>query len=330
MAFNLYSSTDTSAPTLSAGTRTSLLNVLNACLVTGYGSKAPAGWSSPSSGSTNRFFRQPGADGVDFNIDVGTSGVRADVTVYSQQSNEFPPTETGVTRYWNVFPSTLTGQWHVFADARTVVFMCYANETSAPGWLVHVFGDIVPFNDAEKAVMVSNIGNPASSNNFPASFIRPCSPTCLQFITDLRPQFVAYKKNGIWFGENAVTPVHTSAMFRIDLNSGNSSAYLLPAYSGFMTGDGPGNFTYIEPVWLVGEQSGLLGRVRGVWFSWHTATYKNMLDNVDSLSVANYGLSRTFKHIQYIRMTSIDQTISTNYFNRSGLFVETSDTLDLP
>lgn len=58
MAVTVYSSSDTGAPVLTAQVGT-LLAVLRACLVTGYGSKPPAGWSEPFTASANiGVFRQ--------------------------------------------------------------------------------------------------------------------------------------------------------------------------------------------------------------------------------------------------------------------------------
>lgn len=62
MAVTLYASTDASAPTLT-GQADSLNNVLKACLVDGYGSKAAAGWTSPyyDSSSKTRVFLTAGS-----------------------------------------------------------------------------------------------------------------------------------------------------------------------------------------------------------------------------------------------------------------------------
>jgi hypothetical protein len=58
MTVRVYSHTDAGAPLLS-GTVGSLIGVLDACLVNGYGSKAAAGWTKPFSG-TNKAAYLPG------------------------------------------------------------------------------------------------------------------------------------------------------------------------------------------------------------------------------------------------------------------------------
>jgi hypothetical protein len=59
----LYKSSDSGAPVM-AGTTTpgALLPILDACLVTGYGSKAGAGWSIEYTSATARVYRAPGGN----------------------------------------------------------------------------------------------------------------------------------------------------------------------------------------------------------------------------------------------------------------------------
>jgi len=59
MPWTLYQSTDSGAPALS-GQAGSLLEVLDACLVNGYGGKAAAGWGIAFSSGNKRVYR-PGA-----------------------------------------------------------------------------------------------------------------------------------------------------------------------------------------------------------------------------------------------------------------------------
>lgn len=58
MGVNYYLSTDASAPTLT-GEVGSLTNLLDKCLVDGYGSKAPLGWAAPFSATNRRAYRAP-------------------------------------------------------------------------------------------------------------------------------------------------------------------------------------------------------------------------------------------------------------------------------
>lgn len=62
----VYKSSDTGAPTLTQATEDGVLDILDACLVNGYGSKSPAGWTRPFTGSGKRVFRN--------NVSAGYTG----------------------------------------------------------------------------------------------------------------------------------------------------------------------------------------------------------------------------------------------------------------
>ena len=51
----IYKSTDTSAPVLAGNDRTCLVNLLNKCLVTGYGDRPAAGWTIDAAGRKGGF-----------------------------------------------------------------------------------------------------------------------------------------------------------------------------------------------------------------------------------------------------------------------------------
>lgn len=72
---NIYYSTDTGAPALT-GRAGSLYNLLKACLVTGYGSKAAAGWTNPYSGNNQGVFTMAsGGTGFSFYINDNAPSV---------------------------------------------------------------------------------------------------------------------------------------------------------------------------------------------------------------------------------------------------------------
>lgn len=75
--FTIYTSSDTDAPVLN-GTSGSMCGVLNACLVSGYGSKIAAGWTAPYSESNKIVFRQGG--GNQFYVRIEDSGSAASNT----------------------------------------------------------------------------------------------------------------------------------------------------------------------------------------------------------------------------------------------------------
>lgn len=87
MAVKVYRSTDTSAPALS-GQAGKLIDVLDACLVNGYGSKSSMGWTKEYSGTNNASYQMPsGTSQCSLNVDdTGTQTARLrgfhDATTY--------------------------------------------------------------------------------------------------------------------------------------------------------------------------------------------------------------------------------------------------------
>lgn len=74
MTVTIYRSTDASAPTLT-GQVGSLIALLDACLVTGYGSKSAAGWTKPFSNSGNQgCWRNSPTNGTGYHLNILDSG----------------------------------------------------------------------------------------------------------------------------------------------------------------------------------------------------------------------------------------------------------------
>lgn len=155
-----------------------LSTVLKKCLVEGYGSKSPAGWTteltsgnncilrnSPTNGS-GRYFRikDDGAQQL-FNSGVyyiatlqGGSGY----TDIDTMINPFPRTITGSNRHSDTYYGECVykaqgGAWTVIADDATCYYIWH--KSSSLGYYVTGFGDLL---------RVGNI------SNFPCAFIRGC------------------------------------------------------------------------------------------------------------------------------------------------------------
>ena len=69
----IYRSTDRSAPTLE-GVNGSLVALLDACLVNGYGSQSAAGWTIAYTTTNKRVYRNSTTDGTGFYLSVDDSG----------------------------------------------------------------------------------------------------------------------------------------------------------------------------------------------------------------------------------------------------------------
>lgn len=83
----LYKSTDDQAPQLAA-TPGSLKTILEACLVTGYGSKQPLGWEMPFSDANSAVFKSKAPDSSGCCLQVVNTGARfADVRGYHSMTS---------------------------------------------------------------------------------------------------------------------------------------------------------------------------------------------------------------------------------------------------
>lgn len=71
----VYRSTDAAAPVMNRAVAGSAVAVLRACLVDGYGTQSPAGWTEPFTAATKAVFRN--ADGFDVRVDDALTGSTA-------------------------------------------------------------------------------------------------------------------------------------------------------------------------------------------------------------------------------------------------------------
>ena len=150
--FTTYYSSDTSAPVLN-GQSGSLNTVLNAILVTGYGSKPAAGWTleftssntygscfRPASGS--RFYLSVD-DGAPFTVKEARLRGLEVATSWNSGSGQFPVGSAfEFTRKSNTNDTTAR-PWIAFADAYTMYF--FADQATNGIYYVMAFGDIYSF-----------------------------------------------------------------------------------------------------------------------------------------------------------------------------------------
>lgn len=178
--FTIYKSTDGSAPVLS-GTNNSLVALLDACLVTGYGSKAAAGWTKPFTGTNKAVFR-PGAGNQHYlrvQDDGPGAGVarEARITGYETMSDvdtgtgPFPTAALGVGGIAMVAVRKSTTAdatarpWIIAADNRTVYVFVQTGD-AANQYLAWMFGDIYSFlaGDLYKTMIIGRIAENSGSN----------------------------------------------------------------------------------------------------------------------------------------------------------------------
>lgn len=160
---NVYSSSDSGAPTL-PNTANALNALLYACLVTGYGSKAGAGWTRPYTGTNLAVFRQ-GTGGNGRYLRVFDGSLQADnvrrvnvrgyeaMTAVSTGTGPFPTTGqiSGNGANFPYFsPSTAgsTSNWILFASSS--FFMLLVDIISPTNyWEMMGFGSFFSFKSGD-------------------------------------------------------------------------------------------------------------------------------------------------------------------------------------
>lgn len=179
MTVRFYRNTDVDAPPLRGANAGDLINLLDKCLVTGYGSKSPAGWSKPYVGTNVAVFR-PGA-GNRFYLRVAdtnsfTTLNYARVWAYESMTdvdtgtNRFPTDEYQPGGLWWYLQFNGTAgnasarNWCVIADERFFyAFWCTnPNADDSAGYgECYCFGDIVAYGglDAWATILTGKASN---------------------------------------------------------------------------------------------------------------------------------------------------------------------------
>ena len=157
MTTRIYASTDDSAPSLS-GSNNALLTVLDACLVNGYGSKSPAGWTKAFIGSQKAAYRQGAGSMAYIRVD-DSLGLYAIVTgsigmtSIDDLGRDFPSKENATlysTSYGVQWRKSNTAdaaarRWILIADEKTFYLFIDSGLSTAPGWTPYGFGEFASF-----------------------------------------------------------------------------------------------------------------------------------------------------------------------------------------
>jgi hypothetical protein len=169
MPTRVYKSTDPGAPTLN-GQVGSLIRVLRACLVDGFGSLPPLGWSMPYTDGGNpplrAHFRQApktGWDQYDLEVkDDGSTSVGAN-TMFAESwgwagatglatgNLAFPVrTAAGMIHRKSVTADATARRWLLVGTERSFIFVAYhafwTNREAAESWF---FGDMIPVGQTD-------------------------------------------------------------------------------------------------------------------------------------------------------------------------------------
>lgn len=154
MTVRVYRSTDVGAPSYT-NAQGSIAAIMKACLVTGYGALAGAGWSNPFSATGIEVFRQGAGNMLYFRIDdsaaVLTSITTARIVGYETMSdvntgvNAFPTAAQfafGVHIFRAPASNAVAKQWTLVATEKTVYFFPQASPGS-----INLYNQFIHFGD---------------------------------------------------------------------------------------------------------------------------------------------------------------------------------------
>jgi len=277
MAFTIYRSTDASAPVMS-GQNGTLVTLLDNCLVTGYGSKAAAGWTKPFTGASKAAFRAPSGNQLYLRVQDDGPGAgaarEARMTGYETMSDvdtgtgPFPTAAQGVggiamtvLRKSNTADATAR-TWIVIADARTL-YVCILTADTAGAYRSFMFGEIFSILSTTDNYRTMIIGR--GIENSTAGNQENLDALTTSVSSSVTNHYIARGYTGL--GGSTLIGKHADSA-----KNGNSTLIngLVP-----LTNPSDGGML-MSPVWVhdpvTSPAGNLRGRMRGFWQLCHPAT----------------------------------------------------------
>lgn len=278
MAVNVYYSTDAGAPALSNAAG-SLITVLDACLVNGYGSKSAAGWTKPYSSSTTGASYRSGTGSNQFYLNVDDTQPHyamargyETMSAFDTGTGLFPTVATmsGGVFFQKTNNTAGNRPWVVVANAKIFYFFT-AWDTSATHanystWFC--FGDFISTKpgDAYNTIIIGGIGtgmSTAASNASSTSYV-----PYYGFIDAMFPGHYVARP----YTQTGISTVVSKQVDLARLGSGTPGTWL-NSYS-FTYGVGansvpypnlPDGGIYVSPVWISEPGSYVRGKLPGLW-----------------------------------------------------------------
>lgn len=168
MPWTFYKSTDQDAPVLT-GQADSLIALLDACLVNGYGSganeKAAAGWSKAFTGTNKAAYRAGAAARARFFVRVENTNQNGLLTTWETMSSVDDgsgrvPLASGQANSYILVAASASADstprpWVIIADSRTAILLIKHGGQSSHGthytsaWTPSIFGEIVSYRHVD-------------------------------------------------------------------------------------------------------------------------------------------------------------------------------------
>jgi len=290
MAFTIYNWFDTGAPTLT-GLTGSLLSLLDAVLVTGYGTKPGAGWTKPlgNTGSYGMYKLGNGTTASLFVYDAG-SGSAGGCEALMTGWDSITSMDAGAVTGSNAFPtyaqvslglgsagsagaiavrkSSITSsaprQWIAFADSASLYLYTRTLDVSfASRYSAFFFGDIYSLRsgsiDSSRCMIIGR--NVSSSSVATSDYLDQVLTAGNTLVTPLLGHYAAHGFSGS--GTSMAMSKHGNSFLA------NNSSVLL---GSLPYPNGADNSVYLSPLWIVESPTGTIrGRMRGLWHILHAS-----------------------------------------------------------
>lgn len=279
MTARIYYSTDSSAPTLNNAAG-SLITLLDAILVNGYGAKSALGWTKTYSGTNQAAYTQgTGSNGFKLAVDDTTTGyatVRGyeAMTNVTTGTNPFPTVaqQALATYCWHKSDSATVRPWIAWGDERSLhIAIDTTGVVNSTGMILYHFGDVFSeaATDAYCTVIAASISTTVNVANGSAAWSKAAGVG-----TTVGNWSVARLQNG----SGAALPCGVGG----DALKGGSN-YFGTALSGtVLTYPNPRNGgAYIGPVFVFSAND-LIGRIPGTWEICHAKPFAH-LDTFDGV-----------------------------------------------
>lgn len=318
MTNRFYTSEDPSAPVLT-GQAGALTTLLDACLVTGYGSggtaKAAAGWTIAFTDVNKRVYTMTGGTGFSMYMDdsgdvvanegyvIGyqqATGLNAGVAPWPTPAQMSTGLTHGVPWRKSETTDATVRRWKLAADANTAMLLVQTGLVigGVYGWMGFIFGDIGGAS-ANDGFACLNMGNRTTNLFQPDG--RP-APVINFGNTGVGVNDVEY--SGQWLAAAAVgvpTSVQCGKLFDLTLMGSSSSLQNGTTVDGQLTIGMGGNYVnslvfpspnnadgaiYMSPV-RINSGNGIRGHLKGVWASLHHLP----LNDGDTFTVATGNLA---------------------------------------
>lgn len=309
MAVTVYKSTDSLAPILT-GLAGTLIDVLDACLVNGYGATAAAGWTKPFTGTNKAVYRQgTGSSQLYLRLD-DTNSIFTMSTGYETMSSvdvgtgPFPNTKSVIPNgvFWNKsnIGTSASRAWMVIANERAFYLWINTSNQATPFGLANLyfFGDIKSYKtvDAYKVLIEGSTSSTGISN----MYLLNTTGQVLDGHYMPRP----YTQLGSVTASNGVGK-HTDTQRCGSFIGQGTLAYPDPINSNLI----------LSPIWIheITGNSSIRGILPGGWAPGHTMP----LTHEDTFSGTGNLAGKTFVVVNNAYNTN------TNY---SQIMIETSDT----